>query len=264
MDKEVRQFYNEHSKEEDKRLSYHAFELPVTLHYIQKYVKKGSTILDVACGTGHYAERLLDLGYKLHLSDISDEIISVAKKRLQNREGVLSIERFSSTDEEVWKNDKDAVMILGSLYHQLEEEERIAQLKLAKKNSRAGTILFCGFMTRTGAAVYGLKHNPEGIENKNGAEKLWTEGTDKNFVEGTENFRHTYFSDPKEIPILFEKAGIELLHLVGIEGIFGERFDLYHRLTKDKQEQWLKFILKHNEEDAMLYTSKHLLAVGKV
>lgn len=227
MEKQVRQFYNQHSEEEDNRLSYHAFELPVTLHYIKKYVQKGSTILDVACGTGHYAEQLLDAGYRLHLSDISDEIIDLARKRLQNNAGILSIQRSSSMDEQLWKKEKDAVMILGSLYHQLQEEDRLAQLKIVKENSRSGTIIFCGFMTRTGAAVYGLKHNPEGIGKRSGAEKLWTEGTDDHFVEGTEHFSHIYFSDPKEIAPLFEKAGIELLHLVGIEGIFGERFDFF-------------------------------------
>lgn len=103
-------------------------------------------------------------------------------------------------------------------------------------------------MTRRGAAVYGLKYNPKGIGKGGGAEMLWTEGTDSQFVEGTENFSHIYFSDPKEITPLFQKAGIELLHLVGIEGIFGERFELFHRLSNENQQQWLKFIIDHREE----------------
>ncbi|HEX7369060.1 MAG TPA: class I SAM-dependent methyltransferase [Rhodanobacteraceae bacterium] len=46
-------------------------------------VPTGATLVDVPCGTGRLAERLLALGYRVHGMDISDEMLQVARRRLQ-------------------------------------------------------------------------------------------------------------------------------------------------------------------------------------
>jgi SAM-dependent methyltransferase len=71
---EVRKYYNDHIKDEDRRLDEHPFEIPVTMHYVAKYLEPGGSIFDVACGTGRIAGLLLEKGYHLGLSDLSDSI----------------------------------------------------------------------------------------------------------------------------------------------------------------------------------------------
>ena len=57
----------------EKRLIVNAFsDLPA-----------GSLIADIPCGTGRLAEPLLEAGFSVHGMDISDEMLSVARRRLQ-------------------------------------------------------------------------------------------------------------------------------------------------------------------------------------
>lgn len=61
---------------------------------------------------------------------------------------------------------------------------------------------------------------------------------------------------------LLEEANLEPLHLAGAEGIFGERFDLFHQLDGTLKEAWLAFVINHCEEKEMVFNSKHLLSVS--
>lgn len=118
-------------------------------------------------------------------------------------------------------------------------------------------------MTRTGALVYGLKHNPKGILSPNGAKKLWETGTDDRFIESTEYFKHAYFAQPEEINPLIEMAGLKPIHLAGAEGVFGERFDLFHSLDDSLKSAWMDFIIENSEDTHMVHQSKHLLSIAR-
>jgi hypothetical protein len=149
------------------------------------------------------------------------------------------------------------------MYHMISKEKRLDILKLAFEHLNPGGYLFSAFMTRVGALVYGLKHNPKGILYDDGAEKLWNTGTDDRFVEATEWFTHAYFSHPEEINPLIEKSGFKPLHLAGVEGIFGERFELYHNLNESLKERWMAFIIDHCEDLRMVHNAKHLLSIAR-
>jgi len=260
---DVRDYYNRHFEEEHDRLGYHGFELPVTMHFIRKYLPPGSEVFDTACGTGHYARELLASGYRIGLSDISDVNAENVKNEFSLEEGVLFIDRSDALESNRWKERQwDAVLILGPLYHLISAEKRLSLLKTAEKSLKPGGLVFASFMTRTGALVYGIKNNPQGILYPDGAEKLWKTGTDDRFVEATEYFTGAYFSSPDEIAPMLEEAGLIPLHLAGAEGVFGERFDLFHELNGRLKEAWLAFIIDHCEEKEMVFNSKHLLSVS--
>ncbi|MFW6219161.1 MAG: class I SAM-dependent methyltransferase [Bacteroidota bacterium] len=263
MTNKVRDYYNNHAKEEEERLDFHAFELPVTMHYISRYLPPGSKILDIACGTGRYAEALLEQDYLLGLNDISDQNIRFVKEKFGNNENILFMERSDARTSMTWQREKwDGILLLGPLYHLQERKERLGLLKMAEHYVQKGGVVFSAFMTRTGALIYGLKNNPGGILNEDGTKKLWEQGHDETFIEKTEHFENSYFSNPAEIHPLIEEARLTPLHLIGIEGIFGERFELYHNLPVKEKEAWLKFIIKNGEEQPIIHNSKHMLSVS--
>lgn len=260
----VRQYYNSHTQEEDNRLQYHAFELPVTMHFIKHYLPAGSRIFDTACGTGNYATELLKNDYQIALNDLSDKNIEFARNKIGNNKNVLFYECSDALQAKGWKKQSwDAVLILGPLYHMLSKENRISLMQKSYEHLKPGGYVFASFMSRTGALIYGLKHNPKGILYDDGARQLWETGFDKRFIEETGTFVSAYFSHPDEIPSLFEKSGLKLLNLAGVEGVFGERFELYHQMDDDLQKAWLRFIMDHCQENEMLCNAKHLLAIGK-
>ncbi|MFW5644327.1 MAG: class I SAM-dependent methyltransferase [Bacteroidota bacterium] len=261
---EVRDYYDRHVKYEDKRLEENVFEIPITLKYIEKYVKPGSKILDVSCGTGRYARLLLDKGYKLGLNDLSENNMKLTMQRVGSHPGVLHTDTANALETDIWgKEEWDAILILGPLYHLTDQEKRLRLLHMAENAVKTNGYIYLAFMSRIGALLYGLKRNPEGIEKPNGAYTLWETGTDTNFVEGTEWFTNAYFVFPEEIDPFVWKAGLEPLHLAGVEGIFGENMHLYHNLNERLKKKWMEFILNTCEDMHMIDNSKHLLSVGK-
>ncbi|MBE0662981.1 MAG: class I SAM-dependent methyltransferase [Bacteroidales bacterium] len=260
----VRDYYNEHVKDEDARLDEHPFEIPVTMHFVNKYLKPGDSIFDVACGTGRIAEILLNKGYSLGLNDLSDNNIKLVKQRLNSHGNLLFINRSDALDSKKWDHKQwDGILILGPLYHLISKEKRLKVLDLAFQHLKPGGFVFSSFMTRICAMIYGLKHNPMGVRYPDGAKKLWETGSDDRFVEDTELFTNAYFVHPEEVNVLMEQTGFEPLHLAGVEGIFGERFELYHQLDEDLKKPWMNFIIKHCEDIHMVNQAKHLLSVAR-
>ena len=262
--KEVKAYYNEHVKDEDRRLDEHPFEIPVTMHFVKKYLTPGASIFDVACGTGRIGKLLLNHGYFVGLNDLSDKNIELVRERLGSHRNLIFTECSDALESQRWEHKLwDCVFMLGPLYHMVNKEKRLQVLKRAYDNLEPGGYLFSSFMTRVGAMVYGVKHNPEGILFPDGAKKLWETGTDNRFVEDTEYFTHAYFSHPEEINPLLESVGFQPLHLAGAEGIFGERFELFHQLKDELKEEWKKFIIKNCEDNHLVHQSKHLLSLAQ-
>jgi S-adenosylmethionine-dependent methyltransferase len=266
MHEDVRKYYNDHVDAEDQRLDAHPFEIPVLLHFVNRYLSPGDHIFDVACGTGRIARELLNKGYFMGLNDLSDRNVALVKERLGSHRNILFIECSDALKSQGWHHQDrkwNAIFILGPLYHMISRERRLEVLRLAREHVRPGGYVFSAFMTRIAAMVYGLKLNPKGILNPDGAKKLWETGTDDRFVEATEWFTHAYFAHPEEVNPLVEQAGLEALHLAGVEGFFGERFELYHKLEEKLKRPWLDFIIKHCEDTHMIHQAKHLLSVAK-
>ncbi|MFP4064983.1 MAG: class I SAM-dependent methyltransferase [Bacteroidales bacterium] len=262
--KKVKEYYNDHVAEEDKRLDKHPFELPVTMHFVTKYLNPGDQIFDIGCGTGRYARELLNKGFFVGLSDLSDQNIRLAKKRVETHRNLLFIENSDALESKYWNQKQwDGILILGPLYHMISKKKRLTLLSLAKKHLKPGGVVFSAFMTRIGALVYGVKHNPNGIFYPDGARKLWATGTDDRFVEATEYFTGAYFAHPSEVNPLMEEAGLEPLHLAGAEGFFGERFELFHSLDDKLKDAWMEFVIDHCEDPQMVQQSKHLLSVAR-
>lgn len=261
---EVRKYYNDHILEEDRRLDKHPFEVPVTMHFARKYISPGYSVFDAACGTGRIAGLLLNKGCYVGMNDLSDKNVELVQKRYGTHRNMLFIERSDALDSKKWKQKNwDGIFILGPLYHMISKQKRLRLLKRAYDNLKPGGYLFTSFMTRTGAMVYGVKHNPEGILYHDGVERLWETGTDNQFIESTECFTNAYFAHPEEVNPLIESAGLIPLHLAGAEGIFGERFELFHNLADNLKKEWIQFVIENCEDMHMVQQSKHLLSVAK-
>jgi S-adenosylmethionine-dependent methyltransferase len=260
----VRQYYDNHAREEDQRLDEHPFEIPVTMHFVKKYLAPGCSIFDAACGTGRIAEMLLNKGFFVGLNDLSGQNVELAEKRCGRHRNVLFIERSDVLESIGWRHKLwDSIFLLGPLYHIISKERKLQLLKLAYNNLKPEGFLFSSFMTRAGALIYGIKHNPDGIHYNDGAKKLWKTGTDDRFIESTDNFTNAYFAHPEEVNPLIERAGLKPLHLAGAEGIFGERFELFHNLQDNLKREWIQFVIENCEDMHLVQQSKHLLSVAR-
>lgn len=260
--KDVKAYYDTHVTFEDRRLYENVFELPVTLRYIDRYVRPGNKVLDVACGTGKYALKLLERGIKLGLNDLSDKNMDLTLQRIGKHPNLIHSEVSDALYSDIWDREQwDAILILGPLYHMTNRSDRLELLKRAGDAVRKDGHLFLAFMSRTAGLLYGIKNNPEGIRKNFGALQFWYTGTDDEFVEATKWFINAYFSFPEEIEPLVREAGLAPVHLAGIEGIFGENMHLFHELDESLKQDWMNFIMDHCEDIHMIQSSKHFLSV---
>ena len=221
-------------------------------------------MLDIASGTGRYAGELLERECRVGLNDLSEKNMALTRRRLGHDSRILHTEVSNALDADIWERETwDAILLLGPIYHMSSRKNRLALLQRAAQHVKKGGHVFTAFMSRTAALLYGLKHNPAGIRNPSGAWQFWETGTDEAFVEATEWFVNAYFSLPGEIDPLVKEAGLVPLHLAGIEGVFGENMELFHRLDKELKKEWTDFILTHCEDIHMVHASKHLLSVAR-
>jgi S-adenosylmethionine-dependent methyltransferase len=258
----VKEYYDTHVAFEDRRLDENVFELPVTFSYIDRYVHTGDRVLDVACGTGKYAMRLLERGVLLGLNDLSDKNMELTLERVGNDPRILHAGVSDALYSDIWEREPwDAILILGPLYHMTDRSDRIRLLERARSAVKKGGYLFLGFMSRAAGLLYGVKNNPAGILKDFGALQFWYTGTDDEFIEATKWFVNAYFSFPEEIEPLVREAGLEPVHLAGIEGIFGENMHLFHGMEDHLKPEWMNFIIEHCEDIHMVHCSKHHLSV---
>lgn len=261
---DVARYYNEHVSEEDSRLDNNELEMPQTLRFIRKYVKRGGKILDLACGTGRYASVLLEMGYKLALNDISEKNIELVRDKFGNNKNIISFERSDAGESEFLQNSGwDAILLLGPLYHVPDKSARLNLLKCSKHALSENGYLFAAFMSRVHAFVYGLKQDGFDISDKISLAELWSRGRSDNIENAGGWLRYTYFDFPEAVNPLIAEAGLKPVHLIGIEGLFGERMELYHRMNKQLKSRWKKFIMDHCEDLHMIEQSKHLLSISQ-
>ena len=76
-----------------------------SLHRALAFLSPGSSVLDVACGTGRITEFLAQHGFQVWGADISEEMLQVAQRRLSDIEGFRGVrqadaEKLPFTDDQ--------------------------------------------------------------------------------------------------------------------------------------------------------------------
>lgn len=167
----VAQLYAKIAPFEGTRLAEHPMERELTLRTIVTSLNgppgpettSAPKIADVGGGPGKLAFRLADMGYAVDLVDLTPDLVTMAQKehdrRLQAKdpntstgtlEGTLkSISVGNALDKSHLPADSyEGVLLLGPLYHLLEEGERVTALENALALAKPGTgLVFCAFIS---------------------------------------------------------------------------------------------------------------------
>lgn len=158
--KNVAKLYGRIAELENQRLADHPMEREITLRAIRKGLVSASgtapkRIADVGGGPGKIAFALADEGHEVDLIDLTPDLIELAKTEQHKREItgdkalLRSITVGNALDKSRLTEDSyDAVLLLGPLYHLMEESERATAvshaLNLAKPENG---LVFVAFVT---------------------------------------------------------------------------------------------------------------------
>jgi ubiquinone/menaquinone biosynthesis C-methylase UbiE len=106
-----------------------------TLAKLARHLPPNASLLDVPCGTGRIAQALLNWGFRVTASDISQEMIQVAQARIANSGGQLTASRGSADALPFRDGSFDAVLSIRFLPH-IDSEPRRRMLKEMARVSR--------------------------------------------------------------------------------------------------------------------------------
>lgn len=259
-EKLVKKYYSEQDIREWKRLvsdSYRKLEFDTTMHFVEKYLpRKKGLVLDAGGGPGRYTVEFAKLGYDVFLLDISPEMLKMAERQIRRsgvQKRVKEVIQGSIDDLSMFENETfDAVVCLGGpLSHVVDENRRekaIDELiRVAKKNSH----ILVSVIGRLALLVTELTRLPEEIELG-----FFPKMRDTGDYHGGYGFAPCHFYLPDELRKSFEKRAVQILEMVGLEGLASDHRKETNSLARKRPGAWKIWWETH------LKTCTHLASVG--
>ncbi len=262
----VRQLYRSDPEREWLRLERHRTEFAVTLRAFEAYMPPApARVLDCGGGPGRYAITLAQQGYEVTLFDLSPELLNWAREQSAELGVTLSgFEQGTATDLSRFPDASfDVVLLMGPLYHLLDEAERCRALAEAYRVLRPGGVVFVAFITRYAAHRYAAAHipmDPLSAEQREAYRSTWETGILHPPSEGLPGF-FAYMAHPTEVKPLCRGAGFEVLSVLGVEGLVSMLETEVNALEGDAWDFWVDLNYQVASDPSVHGVVEHLLAV---
>jgi len=270
---DLEEFYDGTADSELARLSstpYNRLEFEVTMHYLEKYLPPRGHVLDCGGGPGRYAAELAARGYKVTLTDISEEALALAERHLaeQGAAGnIVEIAKANAVDLSHYADASfDAMLLLGPLYHLPQEADRVRAIAEARRVLRAGAPLFAALLPRHAELRQALRLRPEWVlEQPEHVEEILQLGYVKDRGGDTLLLPDVYLTPPEEIRPRFEAQGFVTEVVAAVESV-ASGMDAQINSLGDRpglRSRWLEILIRLSSDRNLLATSDHILYVGR-
>ena len=224
------------------------------------------TIIDAGGGSGVYACWLASLGHQVHLIDPVPKHVEQARATSseQPESPLASAEVGDARHLSYTDNSADAVLLLGSLYHLVEREDRVACLREAYRVLRPGGLVWgvgiSHFASFLDSLAHGFFDDPQFASI---LERDLEDGQHRNPTANPLYFTDAFFHRPGELSREFLAAGFQVLEVLPIEGPGWLARD-FDRLWADpiQRDRLLTAVRKMEREPSVLGASSHIMAIG--
>ncbi len=261
---DIASYYNSDPDREHTRLERHQLENDLTWRYLDQYLPPQGKILEIGAATGKYTLVLAQRGYSLTSVDLSAALLAECRDNLARAglgEKVQLIEADARDLSQVVADDFDVVLLMGPLYHLVEQKDRVRALQEGSARLRTGGILFSSFITRYGILSDLMKDSPAWVEDQTEVRSILEKGRrPEHYPKG--GFRG-YFARVEEIAPLHERLGFETLVLAGVEPVIAADDESYNILQGKQRQLWFDVLFELSTEKSILGASRHLLYIGK-
>ena len=238
----------------------HRLELVRVQEVVRRHLPPGRLrVLDIGGGTGVHAEWLAAAGNAVHVVDPVPRHVEQAGAL----DGVTSelgdARRLSAGDASV-----DVVLLFGPLYHLTESADRMSALGETVRVVKPGGLVFVAAVSRFASLFDGLAREflfepgfPAIVERD------LREGQHRNADRVPHRFTTAYFHHPEELRAEISGAGLDVIELVGVEGLAGWLPHLADRWDDEEARELILHSARVIEsEPSLLGLSAHLLAVA--
>mgnify|MGYP000981937747 CR=1 FL=1 len=238
-------------------------EFQLIVELIDEYVPDGATVVDIGSGPGRYAEYLLKRNCKVGVVDLSAKSLKAFSDRMENTccQQNIIFNRVSCATQLNWIADNlaDAILLMGPLYHLIDEKHRNTALNHCKRILRPGGYLFSVFLSPFPLIISANKFNNEGssiFKNENLYNHIKSDMTTHTHFQGFEVPQYRCW--PKYATKLLSVHGFDTIRIRNIEGIasFYDDEDLTIYSNPEKKILLLKK-LRSSAEDKRLIGITH-------
>ncbi len=261
----VKRIYDEKSEFEWQRLERHRTEFAVTMKALQQYLPLApANLLDCGGGPGRYAVELASRGYQVTLFDLSGSNLATAtNKAEQAGVSLCAYEQGTATDLSRFPDHSfDGILLMGPLYHLLEEGERRQALKEAYRVLRLGGVLFAAFISRYAAHRDMAVKNPvEPIFDRSISEEILSSGRLPSRSPERIEFVG-YFAHPSEVSPLIWSSGFEVMTVLGVEGLVSMNEGEVNKLEGGAFQTWVDLNYRVAADPCLHGGVEHLLVVA--
>jgi SAM-dependent methyltransferase len=264
-DDEIREHYAR-GEERDRLLGpFGQVEFARTCEILERALPPAPAVVaDVGGGPGRYALWLAERGYTVHHRDLVElhlEQLSAdaAVRRLEVDSRIADARELDLADASV-----DAVLLLGPIYHLPTRHDRIGALAEAARVVRPGGPVFAVAISRWAARLHGEVAERLGEEFESMHEAVELVERTGRLMPLFEGSFSAYTHRPEELRDEVLAAGLELVDLVGVEGIAFALSDLEERLGEPALREIVLDAARALERvPELLGLSPHLLATAR-
>jgi len=257
----IQDFYEENVQQEWNRISGRP-EFLLTCRMLGRYIKPGDNVLDIGGGPGRYSLWLAERGCDVSLFDLSPGNIMYAKERAAERSFALhTYEGDAREADKLIDNHFDHILLMGPMYHLLDETDRVMSVNAALNLLKANGILFVSFINMFAGIIFAMKERPD-IVNDMTEQKFYRDFIENRSFAGMA-FTQAYFARQSEIIPFMSGFPLEKLHLFGQEGVMSPCEGNIMSQPEEIVELWLDLCEKIWEREDLLSWSEHLMYVGR-
>lgn len=247
--------------DEDSRLvkdNAHKIEFITTTHFLNKYIKKDTKILDLGAGTGRYSFYYAKKGVDITAVDLSPKHISIMKDKAKEYNINLNIFQGDALNlENIQSETYDVVLCLGPLYHLMSAEERTQCIKECKRVLKPNGILAVAYISRFATFINMIHRNTSNI-NDIGLRNILKTG--KEFGDSRDCF---YYSTYKELELIVKDTNLFKLEHIGTDGIGGTLRDVINKFNDDEFKYWMEYHFETCKDESLIGYSQHGLYIGR-
>jgi len=268
---QIKEYYSKSGTGEWERLvkdPYHQLEFETTMHFLRKYLPGNGLILDAGGGPGRYTIELAKLGYDVILLDLTPELLEIAKRRIQKAGVQRNVKQIieGSVDDlsDFESNSFDGVICLGGvLSHIVDKRQREKAIdeiiRVAKKNAP----IFISVIGRLAVLVGQLIDFPEDTKSR---PDIFVKIRESGDYSGELGFAPAHFYLPEELEEELERKNVEMLEMIGLEGLASTHRRELNDFYTNYQEAWRiwwETHLKTCTHPSVVGISEHFMIICK-